>query len=783
MNLFPAHDRPSCFRTRTHRAARLQLTLWLGAPWGVGAAPAPDPSLASRSVDDPAVSNLAAVIVTASRIREPVSRISQSIQVHSEPELRLQRSRSMVDLFSEKSIGFAAPFAPGHAWLSMRGAITNQIGFDDASEIAVLINSRRAGTVNLSKLSPIDAFRVEVLRGPSSIIYGSSAIGGVINLITKNGLNSPGSRLLASAGSWDRYTGGVESGGKRDAWDYYLGAQYQHSGDFKTGRNSPGDGVLLNTGYERLTANFTLGYQLTAGTRAQIVLRSDGLYDVGHRGLTHSLTDHDDRYNHSAELVVEGVALDGRSHWHSHTFYARDVEKWFWSQTPLLFPFSTPTLGDQPGIQRDDNTRKNHVWGQNTFVTYTLAARNTLLLGADLEYTRLRNHRVREAAPGYVAGWRPNPLAQPTVRTSPVDIAPVHLNYDSRAAGLYVEDTHQMVDERLTLKAGLRIDVRWQGLRHTIHESPSTNTSTSRSEAVTYRLGTSFRAAPGLTLRANLGSGFRAPSPNELHGEGFIGNGVRIIGNPALKNETAVSWEVGATAACGAFTGDLTYFSSDIRNRITLFANAAATAASGFTSSINANLAHARTEGIEFSLAYDLAQALGLRTGRIEPFLAGHYNFKFEVDDPVYRALNNDQHMLRVSEYQASAGLRVSQRRWEATLVALLNGPTYEPGQGQALINANYPANPATGQPILTWVFKRRAYGVVNLRASYQATERVRLFGGINNLLNLNYDPSFLALNEVNARYTVNRYKSQSRSSTGASSPGRELFAGIEVSF
>jgi outer membrane receptor protein involved in Fe transport len=66
---------------------------------------------------------------------------------------------------------------------------------------------------------------------------------------------------------------------------------------------------------------------------------------------------------------------------------------------------------------------------------------------------------------------------------------------------------------------------------------------------------------------------------------------------------------------------------------------------------------------------------------------------------------------------------------------------------------------------------------------SYQATERVRIFGGINNLLNLNYDPSFLALNKVNARYTLNPYKSQDRSSTGTSSPGREMFAGFEISF
>ena len=50
-------------------------------------------------------------------------------------------------------------------------------------------------------------------------------------------------------------------------------------------------------------------------------------------------------------------------------------------------------------------------------------------------------------------------------------------------------------------------------------------------------------------------------------------------------------------------------------------------------------------------------------------------------------------------------------------------------------------------------------------------------------LLNLNYDPAYLALNQVNATYTLNPYKSQSRQTTGSSSPGREFFGGVQYSF
>src|SRR5688500_20401945 len=108
------------------------------------------------------------------------------------------------------------------------------------------------------------------------------------------------------------------------------------------------------------------------------------------------------------------------------------------------------------------------------------------------------------------------------------------------------------------MKCVEQIDVRRQGLNPTIYEAPGTITDITRSDAVTYRFGGSYRTNEWLTLRANIGTGFRAPSPNELNGEGFIGNGIRIIGNPNLKNEKALGWEIGATATRGAVRGEVT---------------------------------------------------------------------------------------------------------------------------------------------------------------------------------------------------------------------------------
>ncbi|MGO7771011.1 TonB-dependent receptor plug domain-containing protein, partial [Rhizobium ruizarguesonis] len=75
---------------------------------------------------------------------------------------------------------------------NLRGASTDGQGRDFRSQVLVLVNGRRAGTANLSKLSPSDVERIEIVRGPSSVIYGSQAMGGVVNIIMKTGATAPG---------------------------------------------------------------------------------------------------------------------------------------------------------------------------------------------------------------------------------------------------------------------------------------------------------------------------------------------------------------------------------------------------------------------------------------------------------------------------------------------------------------------------------------------------------------------------------------------------------------
>jgi vitamin B12 transporter len=146
--------------------------------------------------------------------------------------------------------------------------------------VLVLVNGRRAGTANLSKLSPADVARIEIVRGPASVVYGSQAIGGVVNLILRDGRNSPGGFVEAAVGSWGLAEGRARYGGTVLGFDYYFGMSGGTRDDYRVG----GGTRLGNTAWDRAGVTAALGGEVGALGYLGITLRTDGIYDAGFRG-------------------------------------------------------------------------------------------------------------------------------------------------------------------------------------------------------------------------------------------------------------------------------------------------------------------------------------------------------------------------------------------------------------------------------------------------------------------------------------------------------------------
>ena len=167
--------------------------------------PAQDESEAAPADPEPAresgVITLDDVFVTAVGRPEPLSTVASTVQTIDAEEIQNAHSSTVTGALQERGVAFFSEWTPGQTSITMRGARGDGQGRDFRGQVLVLMNGRRAGTTNLSKLSPDQVHRIEIVRGAASAAFGNQALGGVINLITRDSRSVEGGTASIEAGS------------------------------------------------------------------------------------------------------------------------------------------------------------------------------------------------------------------------------------------------------------------------------------------------------------------------------------------------------------------------------------------------------------------------------------------------------------------------------------------------------------------------------------------------------------------------------------------------------
>jgi vitamin B12 transporter len=610
--------------------------------------------------------------------------------------------------------------------------------------VLILVNGRRAGTANVSKLSPSDVERIEVVRGPSSVVYGSQNIGGVINVITKTGRTSPGETAQVTVGSYNYFQGLMQVGGVKGPVDFYLGLSTAKRGDHKAGDDGP---TQVNTSYERKGLDAALGYQLTDNQRLSFTARTDGIYDAGFRGSAANIFSKEDRYNNSVDLAYTGQAPDLRLAWNVSAYGVVDVDNLRWA-SPIIRSGNAAVAG----TSKDYNRRQINIQGLRVQPTVNLWTGNQILLGYDHERSTVRSTRVRVGVNGAA-------IAQ---------IAPYDNNQTEVVNAFYFEDAQRLFDDRLTIRGGAR---RTQG---DTSFDPTPNlagqvTSSRSYESDTYSVGASLRVLEGLTLRANTATGFRAPNATELGADFIALGGGRTFGNPNLSPESSKQFEVGAIYRGFGWDLDLALFQNTIKDRIITLPRPGVVNTSDY---IN-NPGDVVIQGLEAMASANLAQMAGLDGWSWTVNAGGSYHFKME--DKGAPATASTRNVQRVYKYQAAVSTSVGRPDarfpWSAKLDGALHGPIWYDTEENLLV--------PQAEPTTTFIHRKSPFWVWNARLDVDVTPKVQAFVAVNNLLDKDYHPLLISTAssaELDPRFA-------NGGGLGTSLPGRNYQVGVRFRF
>ncbi len=475
------------------------------------------------------------ITVTATRVASPADKVPASVTILTRKDFAAKGATTLAQaLDGVPGVNVVQSGGDGgQTSLFMRGTGSSDVlVLQDGVPVNDPVTAN--GEYNFGTLTLDDIEEIEIIRGPLAAQYGSSALGGVINIITKRGVR-PGSTSVTVAGGLPMQGRvSAQTSGVRGRLDYALtGALAGEAGFDNTPQRMTSVYANHRDAYRSKMASLQLGYHVTPETRLYGILRAQSTHsafpDLGYP-VFDDPNQTDDIAQYFGKLGVSSALADGR--WRSDLFVAQLA-----SQTHYRNLYDATDPNGMAINEIDSGGRTDAQWNNLYRLPDWGAARfTTLSFGA--EYA---NSTAREKSFSAYYGYPFNTF--------------VHASQHEWAGHAGVQTT---LANRLTLNAALRDDA-----------------VSGYGNAATWQLG-GVLELPELDtrLKASAGTGFEAPSLFDLHYTAYSGGALVDFGNPNLRPEYSLGWQMGPEFTLPLFGradgADLsvTYFASDMRDLI-----------------------------------------------------------------------------------------------------------------------------------------------------------------------------------------------------------------------
>ncbi|MHA6643816.1 TonB-dependent receptor plug domain-containing protein [Mesorhizobium sp. A623] len=394
------------------------------------------------------------LITTPLRRESSLERSTSSVTVVSEEEIKQSAASDLLSLLKAyPGVTVTANGGMGaDSSISLRGTT--------AAQTLVLVNGVRAGsatsgTVNLSGIPLASIERIEIAKGGHSAQYGADAIGGIINIITRqggicaDGSKSCGTVTVGVTHPWGGYLSGNLQGQSDGGTNYSFGAQVLGTQGYDFTVPSAYGHEPDKDGFRQGSFNFSLSKDLDWGR-----VYADGLYARGRNQYDRQPVNEADTSNFSGRI---GARID-----HSDS----------WSSTVELMTALDYASNFGPSEKGDDFDTLRYGILASTQKTFEVGeAKHTLS--------------------GGVEAYRD------TVDGSSIS-AVAYAKTERDLTGVFGQYSFEY--EALTVDSGLRYD----------HDEQF-------GSATTYNIGASYELTDGLVARTSYATGFRAPTFNDLY--------------------------------------------------------------------------------------------------------------------------------------------------------------------------------------------------------------------------------------------------------------------------
>ena len=558
---------------------------------------------------------LDAVVVTATRTENDVKNVPASTQIITSSDIKKSGATNVRDAITDfANITMTKKVRGGGHEIIVRGMSTDKsLIMVNGHRVANEADGSGLGNANaLDRINVDNIEKIEIVKGPSSALYGSEAMGGVINIITKSSKEAEVRTGLVNSSEdftnwWHLDSGEIGKFSatldmrfnkiRRDGDDTdFLSDSFGTAQTYNFNANYHfNDHNYLNFYVDHYTQN--LKRDLYTHKRDNIKLDfPEGMRPMGQTSMTGEGSMEDALANYHYKQQTYGLSWNGktaRNDWQIQTYLSKfdwksDIRysgMWFKGHVPAgLSPmtgrmwdtiFNGFMAGDSGAYKNDVNVNSNKI--------FVIEGRNSTKIND--------NHRIT-----YGAEYIKNTV-KGTNFGDDNQFGVTHIGSVSKN-GVTKEISEKEID---TYAAYLQDEInygKWfivPAIRYDHHENFGSHTSP--------KLGLTYKANDTFRVKANYGKGFKAPTIQNLYCKLVTHMGpagiITVNPNANLRPETSNSWDVGVEKEWGKISTSLVYFDTKLENMITTEKIIDKTYRC-------VNVGNVRVKGIEHTLGYEL---------------------------------------------------------------------------------------------------------------------------------------------------------------------------------